>query len=481
MAEIVGSVLVQEGLSKAVSFLLGKRQEKASEALNAERLEMAVSELEFALERTAKLPVTDVSLLHRRKMISRAYLEGTELLNKHRSSQQPLQEQGQQHKSQAKRKRWIIARALSVTSSAVLKTDDIRRFEWFADHARRFVRDVESGCSLRHYTFCSPHVRHLLEGTTLRYQELQGRSSRLLRRLCMQPVCLEGRGVEAVVTYKYRDCKMPVRSFNLVLILRLSESTDIVEIAIGCLRSMASQFQLVPDAAMGELTLLPNLEYISHPHTHAARCYDAEIDLESSYKDDSQYLRPDPTCCKHNGHGPCANGVFPEQVIHFFIRCSVSVLGCSLPSSSSDGPGKDWRAPLNLTMGCMPHHVYNEQRPKESYALEIFGDDEQRSDVSIQKGGETLRLKATDFFLRQPELTEYRVLWISKHGVVGFFLEKPGSNTPRLPKDKTSARLSSRMATACHRAMSLQQRSLPGKGTEDQGHGHACPFGPWAV
>nr|CAB3456744.1 unnamed protein product [Digitaria exilis] len=76
---------------------------------------------------------------------------------------------------------------------------------------------------------------------------------------------------------------------------------------------MASQFQLVPDAAMGELTLLPNLEYTSHPHTRAARCYDAEIDLES-YKDDSQYLRPDPICCKQNGHGPCANGVFPEQL-----------------------------------------------------------------------------------------------------------------------------------------------------------------------
>ncbi|WVZ83900.1 hypothetical protein U9M48_030995 [Paspalum notatum var. saurae] len=76
MAEIVGSVLVQEALSKAISFVFGKREEKASEALNAERL-VAVSQLEFALERTAKLPVTEPSLLHRRKMIRRAYLDGT--------------------------------------------------------------------------------------------------------------------------------------------------------------------------------------------------------------------------------------------------------------------------------------------------------------------------------------------------------------------------------------------------------------------
>ncbi|CAN6202909.1 unnamed protein product [Urochloa humidicola] len=482
MAEIVGSVLVQEGLSKALSFIMGKREEKASEGLSAERLEMAVSEMEFALERTAKLPVTDVSLLHRRKMIRRAYLEGKELLNKHKS-QTLLQVQ----EEIGKRKRWL-ARAkndLSFSSSfsAGLKMDDVRRFEWFADHAGKFVRDVESGCSLRHYTFCNPHVRHLLEGKTLRYEALQG--SRVLRRLYMQPICFEGRGVETVLIYQYRDCKMPERSFNLVLILRLSESTDIAGIAIKCLRSMASQFKLVIEAAIGELTLLPNLQYIAHSH---ARCY-AEIDLES-YNNDSQYLRPDPICCKENGQGPCANGVFPEEVIHFFFRCSVSVIDCSL-SDSSDGAGRrrtvtmrDRRAPLNLTVGCMPHHVYNnEQQLQEmSYTLEIFGDDEELGDVSIHKGGETLRSKATDFFLRQPELTEYRMLWISKHGVVGFFLEKPACSK-RACASKTTGRMSSRMAAACHRSMSLQQRSIKRERVEieESEHGHTCPFGPWAV
>ncbi|CAL5078080.1 unnamed protein product [Urochloa decumbens] len=481
MAEIVGSVLVQEGLSKALSFIMGKREEKASEGLSAERLEMAVSEMEFALERTMKLPVTDVSLLHRRKMIRRAYLEGIELLNKHKSHALQVQEEIGQG---SKRKRWFISRAknnLSFSSSfSGLKMDDVRRFEWFADHAGKFVRDVESGCSLRHYTFCSPHVRHLLEGKTLRYEVLQG--SRLLRRLYMQPICFEGRGVETVLIYQYRDSKIPERSFNLVLILRLSESTDIAEIAVKCLRSMASQFKLVTEAAIGELTLLPNLQYIVHSH---ARCY-AEIDLES-YNNDSQYLRPDPICCKENGQGPCANGVFPEEVIHFFFRCSVSAQDCS-SSDSSDGPGRrravamrDWRAPLNLTVGCMPHHVYNsEQQLQESYTLEIFGDDEERGDVSIHKGGEMLRSKATDFFLRKPELTEYRMLWISKHVVVGFFMEKPASSK-RACAPKTTGRISSRMAVACHLSMSLQQRSIKQKGTEEPEHGHKCPFRPWAV
>lgn len=55
----------------------GKREEH-----NVERLKMAVSQLEFALERTRKLPITDVSLLNQRKMFKLAYIEATGLLTK---------------------------------------------------------------------------------------------------------------------------------------------------------------------------------------------------------------------------------------------------------------------------------------------------------------------------------------------------------------------------------------------------------------
>jgi hypothetical protein len=43
---------------------------------------MALAQLDFALERAGKLPVTYVSLLRRMKMLKRAYLQGTDLLNK---------------------------------------------------------------------------------------------------------------------------------------------------------------------------------------------------------------------------------------------------------------------------------------------------------------------------------------------------------------------------------------------------------------
>ena len=45
---------------------------------------MALSELEFALEISAKLPITDVSLLRHRKVFKHAYIEATHLFNKHK-------------------------------------------------------------------------------------------------------------------------------------------------------------------------------------------------------------------------------------------------------------------------------------------------------------------------------------------------------------------------------------------------------------
>jgi len=80
------------------------------------------------------------------------------------------------------------------------------------------------------------------------------------------PMCSEGRGVEAELQYHYEDHKMPEKGFRLALMLRLSESTDVVGIAVKCLLSLASHFKIVTESAMGELSLLPNLLDISNSY-----------------------------------------------------------------------------------------------------------------------------------------------------------------------------------------------------------------------
>lgn len=172
------SALVQEAVSRAISSVLGRLEEKDSQRHIRERLQMAANELELALERSAKLPITDVSLLQRRKMIKCAYLEAAQLLDKH--EQEALVPAGQEGKVLGtKRKHWIISGVMSQATSSLcgLKMEDVRRFERFADCAGKFVRDVESGCSLRHYTFCNPLVRHLLEGKTFKHEMEQGSNS----------------------------------------------------------------------------------------------------------------------------------------------------------------------------------------------------------------------------------------------------------------------------------------------------------------
>jgi len=103
-------------------------------------------------------------------------------------------------------------------------------FEGFAVCAGKFVRDVASGCSLRHHTFCNPLVRQLLEGKTLGYENETVRGIRL-RECYIWPICFEERGVEALLSYVYEDRDAPEKCFNLLLMLRLSESTDIFAIA----------------------------------------------------------------------------------------------------------------------------------------------------------------------------------------------------------------------------------------------------------
>ncbi|CAN6273096.1 unnamed protein product [Urochloa humidicola] len=319
----------------------------------------------------------------------------------------------------------------------VLSYDDIERFEQFADSAQNILRRVESGCSLRRYMFFPcPFVRHLFdERRTLKYRTVQAEHERCLY---VRPICLkEERGVEASVEYSYTDRKRPEKSFLLELVLRFSESTDIVGVAMNCLQSLASQFNLVADTAMGELTLLANLQDVSQSHEPPW------VGIQEWHSQIIRMCRPDPFCCKAKGHVPCANDdaisselshAFPEEVMYFTFNCYISSPEYSL-HSSTDGSSKrnvmtnrNRRPNLLLAVSATPHHVHDE-RLRASYAVETIGDNgEERIDVtSIQQVTETARSRAINCFLRQPEVTEYIIGWATKHGAIGFLVEKPNA------------------------------------------------------
>ena len=333
----MASTLAQEGVSRVFSSISTKLDDRASRAHNVARLEMALSRLEFVLEWARKRPITYVSLIRRWGMFSRAYNEGVDLLNKHKlpAALQGHAETGQVvvRSSYYYLQRIAGAAYFSFSSLAglnkqCLSSSVVRIFEGYADSADKFVADVESACPLRRDTFFPyPFVRQLLQGKYLSYNKVKGRQK---HHFIVSPVILEGRGVEALLWYEYFDPERLDKSLCLGLVLRLSESTDIVGAAIDCLRSSASLLNLpAQDAVMGELTQVPNLQDITDSYASPW-----VVDFEDCYPCFSKCSRPDPLCCQRNGHE--LSHIFQEQTIFFNSSCYVTARDYNLPSASNE-------------------------------------------------------------------------------------------------------------------------------------------------
>ncbi|CAL4914293.1 unnamed protein product [Urochloa decumbens] len=356
---------------------------------------MALSRLEFALERTARMPITHVSLLRRVKLLKSGHAEGTALLNKHKPP--PPARQG--HEAQAVTRRypfleWIgrarnfpISCLLGLNKDHYLSSTAVQTFEWYADCAEQFVADVETGCPLRRDTlFRYPFVRQLLEEK---------------RRPSGMRASEEAGGCVSTCVW---------------LMLRLSESTDIVGVAIKCLRLLTSQFKLAIESAVGELTLLPGLQDVYHSYEPPLDCIQ---DTYASTSRDAKYWRPDPACCNANGpstsssivsQASSSNGV-PEPVIAIGLSCWISEPEYRL--RSADAPPLYVEAFFQPHLSCSPHPEI----------LRKYGGEEDSKKGSMQEMGEMIS-NALDYLVLEAEPTEYAMFWFSAHGAAFITLRK---------------------------------------------------------
>ncbi|KAM0925724.1 hypothetical protein ACQ4PT_003987 [Festuca glaucescens] len=155
MAGIVGSAVVQEVVSGGFSLMRNNHEEMASQRHLIERLKWAHLELEFALERTQRMPMIEVSLLKVRMMIKLAFEESRDLLYKQQTLRANLEggtEQGVTTLAPSLPNRIMHAvKPFFGTEKGSISGSCVRRFEMFAHKTDKFVRDVESGCSLAPY------------------------------------------------------------------------------------------------------------------------------------------------------------------------------------------------------------------------------------------------------------------------------------------------------------------------------------------
>lgn len=432
MSEMVASALVQEGVSGVLSLAVSNREERTSQGHLLERLEMAHSELEFALERSSKMPITDLSLLRRRMMLKCAFEECTVVLHKHKLPGDEDADQRTVPVSSSLLCRKIMramqpsAWSFSSPKKDLLTRSDVGRFEWFAEKADKFVRDVESGCSLlARYRFSNPIVTHLLEGKNLKYFLRQGKKT---FNLTIWTIHMEEHGVMAELSFEYIDPEAPTNGFWLRLGLRLSESTDLVEISTKCLQSLGPNFKCLAEEATGQLAHLSTQVQVSNDNL-----------LPS---DLNWVFRPDPACCTTTGlNKSCSSsstisselsGRFPEQVAFLRFSCNVSGADYNLRSSTRQVNGKTMNAwpYLNLEATFFPHLQWEGRQVSSLHHME-----------------ETIHTEAINFFSCQPKQKEYKVSWLSTHGAAQFKVLKTIVDmrcTPRTIGDGSMTRVSKR-------------------------------------
>uniref|UniRef100_A0A0D9W1S5 Uncharacterized protein n=1 Tax=Leersia perrieri TaxID=77586 RepID=A0A0D9W1S5_9ORYZ len=448
MAEAVGSAIVGDAVRRTFTGIISKNEDSSDEGGNIERLEMAHIKMEAAIETSNKWQITDTPLLRWQKKLKRASQECDDIL--HRCRQRTLEDKEieEQIKQSSFPRRVAHATKSFIFSFTGHNNDEysssaVRKFERIADSANDFLRFVQLGGRPRQYLFFDPLIAHLFAGKYLKYQILHDGSR--YHYFAIRPMNFEERGLEAMMSFIYEDCKVPKNSFRLGFMMRLSESTDIMGITVRCLQLVTPHFKSTADIVIRELTQLPTQDFSRLPPNDA---YGSKEHWDNVHSTLTQWFRPDPVCCT-KGCAPAhssnstktssMSSIFPEPVSEVFLQCHISLSEYNVLQGSSTArygtSSVQNFPPLKLGILFMPHDSAKELKPSdgESYAVEaIDGEKQQTSHVNVHPHqlDEMLLPKAINYLYHNAEASTYQMSWKSKHGSAHLCVEKISMATP---------------------------------------------------
>nr|CAB3490186.1 unnamed protein product [Digitaria exilis] len=295
MAETISSAVAQEAVSQVISTILERYDHSSDAKDRMDRMEMAHIRLEAALEASQRWSVTSAPLLRWRSKLKRAAQECDCTL---RRCRQRLQEE----EDRSSLPRRVARTTMSFVSSIVGRGGDeelagstVRRFERYADGASEFLRYVELGGGIlrRSMFFDGALVRHLLEGKGTKYcfvSEGQHLS------FVLQPFIPPERGMQATLLFLLQDSNSPENNFRFTLILRISETTNIVGSVVRCLELFTPQLSSTTEIVKTKLTQLPTQDLHWIPDAQSVYGRDEPGDnLEIIF---SKWARPNPHCCQ---------------------------------------------------------------------------------------------------------------------------------------------------------------------------------------
>uniref|UniRef100_J3N873 Rx N-terminal domain-containing protein n=1 Tax=Oryza brachyantha TaxID=4533 RepID=J3N873_ORYBR len=172
VAEIVGSAVVGEAVSRICSYLIGRAA--ADEAVgdaeqNEERMEVALLRIQAAVEEAGSWHITNRPVVRWRDRLKRAAGEGECVLREHRQRRRRVADDDDAHRHRL----WLprcVARAAGRKLFAAVGGGDgqrlsggtVLRFERLADGVGDFVRLVESGGRAKRFVPFHPVAASLL-------------------------------------------------------------------------------------------------------------------------------------------------------------------------------------------------------------------------------------------------------------------------------------------------------------------------------
>uniref|UniRef100_N1R4E6 Uncharacterized protein n=1 Tax=Aegilops tauschii TaxID=37682 RepID=N1R4E6_AEGTA len=456
MAEMVKSAIVAEAVNRIISGIAptSKIEDKtyggSSGDGGIERLEMARIKMEAALQTSNKWQITDTSIFHWRKKVKHF---AQDCDDEARRCRQLFREEDEAE--QAARKSSFPRRVAHTTktfiSSFIRRGNDhcsagrvtaaaVRRFERLADDASEFMRYVQLGGTPRHHLFFDPLIGHIFAGKTLTYQVLHpGGQYHFLR---IRSVGFNDRGLEATITYIYEDRKVPKNNFTLGVMMRLSESTDIIGTTVKCLRLVTPHFKCTADVVIREITHLPTQDFSYFAHVQ--HC-------DHIHRTLTEWFRPDPLCCQgydhdvvpsSHGGSNCNNGggnkfrfssIFPESVCQVFLLRPMSLSeylsGSTIVTGHDDTSSLENFVPLKLGILLLPHDSLEDPKSPCPATEVIDGEKQPLTHVNVHPDqlDKILLPKAIDYLHHNDEAMTYQVCWRSNHGSAHLCVEKTSS------------------------------------------------------
>ncbi|XP_066342721.1 uncharacterized protein [Miscanthus floridulus] len=394
-AEMVSSALAQEAVNEVLSRIKEGYAEKSDAKEHIERMEMAHIKLEAALETSHKWNISSAPLLRWQSKLKRASQECDHTLRRCRQRFQEEEEVQQAVQSSSFPKR-VAHTARSLVPSIFSRSDDdkltrstaVLRFERF-----EFLGYVELGGTPRRYMFFDPLIRHLLAGKGTKHCFVS-RGQHL--SFVLQPFSPPEHGMEGCLTLLLEDTNASENNFLLALSLRLSESTDVVGVAIRCLHLFTPYLSSTAETVKTKLTQQQDHDYTQR--------YNATSSSSKSLPCD---IRLEPVIQVYLlGHVTLSVGNNRQRAV---------VDGESETNPIGDCPY------LKLGARFWPHASFEDLSPGiDSSATEIINGVAAQRDmyakISFEQLTDIMIPKAVDCLRRDVAATSYQILWKSKHG-----------------------------------------------------------------